>query len=258
MKKIICFDLDGTLAPSKERLDNEMVDLVDQLLEKYYMSVITWWWPDRFQRQIFDYITTDESLLSKFIACPNCGTKMLRYENGQRNKLYSLDFTPEEKKKILDSMNEVMDLLNLRPEKTRWDIVEDRWSQITFSALWQNAPLQEKQFWDPDFQKRNVIKAELEKRIPEFSINSGWTTSIDITMKWVDKAFAIKKIMEYNPFKLEDILFIWDAIFPGWNDYPPFIIWTDSIKTDWVSHTKDIIKNLIENDDLDDKLLYRE
>ena len=43
---------------------------------------------------------------------------MLRYENGQWNKLYSLDFTPAEKKKILDSMNEVMDLLNLRPEKT--------------------------------------------------------------------------------------------------------------------------------------------
>ena len=258
MKKIICFDLDGTLAPSKERLDDGMVELVNQLLEKYYMSVITWWWPDRFQRQIFDYITTDEKLLNKFIACPNCGTKMLRFENGEWNKLYSLDFTPEEKKKILDSMNEVMDLLSLRPEKTRWDIVEDRWSQITFSALWQNAPLQEKQYWDPDFKKRNVIKAELEKRIPEFSINSGWTTSIDITMKWVDKAFAIKKIMEKNPFKLEDILFIWDAVFPWWNDYPPFTIWTDCIKTNWVEHTKEIIKMLIENENLDNTLLYKE
>ncbi len=258
MKKIICFDLDGTLAPSKERLDDEMVELVNQLLEKYHMSVITWWWPDRFQRQIFDHITTDENLLKKFIACPNCGTKMLRYENWERHKLYSLDFTPDEKKKILDSMNEVMDLLNLRPEKTRWDIVEDRWSQITFSALWQHAPLQEKQYRDPDFKKRNVIKAELEKRIPEFSINSWWTTSIDITMKWVDKAFAIKKIMENNPFNLEDILFIWDAIFPGGNDYPPFTIWTDCIKTNWVEHTKEIIKNLIENDDLDETLLYKE
>ena len=258
MKKIICFDLDGTLAPSKERLDDEMVDLVNQLLEKYYMSVITWWWPDRFQRQIFDYITTDEKLLNKFIACPNCGTKMLRFENWEWNKLYSLDFTPKEKKKILDSMNEVMDLLNLRPEKTWWEIVEDRWSQITFSALWQQAPLQEKQFWDPDFKKRNIIKAELEKRIPEFSINSGWTTSIDITMKWVDKAFAIRKIMENNPFELEDILFIWDAIFPWWNDYPRFTIWTDCIKTNWVDHTKEVIKNLIENDDLDESLLYRE
>ncbi len=258
MKKIICFDLDGTLAPSKERLDDEMVVLVNQLLEKYYMSVITWWWPDRFQRQIFDYITKDEDLLKKFIACPNCGTKMLRYENWNWTQLYSLDFTPEEKKKILDSMNEVMDLLNLRPEKTWWDIVEDRWSQITFSALWQNAPLQEKQFWDPDFKKRNIIKSELEKRIPDFSINSGGSTSIDITMKWVDKAFAIKKIIENNPFNMEDILFIWDAIFPWWNDYPPFTIWTDSIKTNWVSHTKEIIKNLVENDDLDENLLYRE
>jgi hypothetical protein len=44
---------------------------------------------------------------------------MLRYGNRERHKLYSLDFTPEEKKKILDSMNEVMDLLNLKPEKTR-------------------------------------------------------------------------------------------------------------------------------------------
>jgi hydroxymethylpyrimidine pyrophosphatase-like HAD family hydrolase len=41
MKKIICFDLDGTLAPSKERLDDEMAELVSKLLEKYYMSVIT-------------------------------------------------------------------------------------------------------------------------------------------------------------------------------------------------------------------------
>jgi len=250
--------LDGTLAPSKERLDDEMVDLVNQLLEKYYMSVITWWWPDRFQRQIFDHITADEDLLSKFIACPNCGTKMLRYENGQRNKLYSLDFSEEEKEKILNSMNEVMDLLNLIPEKTRWDIVEDRWSQVTFSALWQNAPLEEKIVWDPDFKKRRIIKAELEKRIPEFSINAWWSTSIDITMKWVDKAFAIKKIMEYNPFKMEDILFIWDAIFPWGNDYPPFTVWADCIKTMGVEHTKEIIKNLIESDDLDESLLYNE
>ena len=258
MKKIICFDLDGTLAPSKERLDDGMVELFNQLLEKYYMSVITWWWPDRFQRQIFDYITTDESLLSKFIACPNCGTKMFRYKNWKWNNLYSLDFTPEEKKKILDSMNEVMSLLDFIPKKTRGDIVDDRWSQITFSALWQKAPLSERLAWDQDFKKRIIIKTELEKRIPEFSINCWWSTSVDVTMKWVDKAFAIKKIMENNPFKLEDILFIWDAVFPWWNDYPPFTIWTDCIRTNWVEHTKEIIKILIENENLDQNLLYSE
>ena len=257
-KKIICFDLDGTLAPSKQRIDDEMAELLNKLLEKYYVSVITWWWEDRFQRQIFDYITKDERLLSKFIACPNCWTKMCKFDGWHRQRMYSLDFTQEEKKEIIDSMNEVMDLLNLRPEKTRWDIIEDRWSQITFSALWQNAPLEEKSQRDPDFKKRNVMKAELEKRIPDFSINSWGSTSIDVTMKWVDKAFAIKKIIENYPFMLEDIIFVWDAVFPWWNDYPPFIIWTDCVKINGVEHTKKVIKSFIEDENIDENLLYKE
>ena len=155
-------------------------------------------------------------------------------------------------------MDEVLDLLDLRPEKTWWELVEDRWSQITFSALGQEAPLEEKSVRDPDFKKRNVIKMELEKRIPNFSINSGWATSIDITMKWVDKAFWIRKIVENFPFELDDILFIWDAVFPGGNDYPPFTIWVDSIKTDGVEHTKKIIRRLIEDDGIDEGWLYVE
>ena len=257
-KKIICFDLDGTLAPSKQRIDDEMAELINQLLEKYHVSVITWGWEDRFQKQIFDYITTDENLLNKFIPCPTCGTKMYKFEDGEWNKLYSLDFSDEEKQSILESMDEVLDLLDLRPEKTWWELVEDRWSQITFSALGQQAPVEEKSVRDPDFKKRNVIKMELEKRIPNFSINSGWATSIDITMKWVDKSFWIRKIMENFPIEMDEILFIGDAVFPGWNDYPPFTIWVDSIKTDWVEHTKEIIRKLIEDEGVDDEWLYGE
>ena len=169
-----------------------------------------------------------------------------------------INFSHEEKKEITDSINEVIDLLNMRPEKTRWDIIEDRWSQITFSALWQSAPLEEKSVRDPDFKKRSIIKFELEKRIPKFSINIWGTTSVDITIKWADKAFAIKKIMENYPFKIEDIIFIWDTVFPWWNDYPPFIIWTDCIKVDSVEHTKQLIKSFIDNNGIDENLLYNE
>ena len=257
-KKIICFDLDGTLAPSKERIDDEMAELINKLLENYQVSVITWWWEDRFKKQIFDYISDNDDLLKNFIPCPTCGTKMFKYENGEWKKLYSLDFSQDEKELILKSMDEVMDFLSLRPEKVRWDIVEDRWSQITFSALWQQAPLEEKKDWDPDFKKRKVIQAELEKRIPNFSINSWWSTSIDITMKWVDKAFGVRKLIEHFPVNLDEILFIWDAVFPGWNDYPPFTIWVDSVKINDVNHTKAVIRKLIENWDLDDDRLYTE
>lgn len=257
-KKIICFDLDGTLAPSKQRIDDEMAGLINSLIKKYYIAIVTWWWEDRFQRQIFDHITTDESLLSKIIICPDCGTKMCKFEKWSWYRVYSLDFSQEEKKKIIDNLNEVINLLNLRPKKVWWDIIQDRWSQITFSALGKNAPLGKKLHRDPDFKKRNIVRAELEKRIPDFSINCWGSISIDITMKWVDKAFAIKKIMEKYIFKQEDVLFIWDAIFPWWNDYPPFIIWIDCIKVGDVEDTKQIIRHLIKYSAIDEKLLYSE
>ena len=257
-KKAICFDLDGTLAPSKQKIDREMAKLINRLLEKYYVAVITWWWRERFKLQFFDRITNDEDLLSKFIPCPNCGARMYKFMDWYWNKLYSIEIPENDKQIILTWMNKVLDALNLRPEKTWWDLIEDRWSQITFSALGQEAPLEAKIVRDPNFEKRKVIQAELEKRIPKFSINSWWSTSIDITMKWVDKAFWVKKLMENFPFELDDVLFIWDAVFPGWNDYPPFTIGVDSIKTDGVEHTKKIIRGLIEDEEMEDEWLYRE
>jgi hypothetical protein len=64
--------------------------------------------------------------------------------------------------------------------------IEDRGSQITFSALGQQAPLEEKKRWDPDFTKRKKIKAVLENLIPEFSVHLGGTTSVDVTKPGID------------------------------------------------------------------------
>src|ERR1035438_5396373 len=60
------------------------------------------------------------------------------------------------------------------------EVIEDRFSQITFSALGQQAPLEEKDKWDPDYAKRKKIKAILDAYIPEFSVRLGSSTSIDI------------------------------------------------------------------------------
>ena len=42
----------------------------------------------------------------------------------------------------------------LKVEKVWGEVIEDRGSQITFSALGQQAPLEEKDAWDPDYAKR--------------------------------------------------------------------------------------------------------
>lgn len=99
-------------------------------------------------------------------------------------------------------------------------VVEDRGSQITFSALGQQAPLEEKSKWDSDFTRRKKIKAILDTYIPEFSIRIGGTTSIDVTKPGIDKAYGIGKLRDIFGIPLKEMIFIGNALFAGGNDYP--------------------------------------
>ena len=73
--------------------------------------------------------------------------------------LYSEDFTDAEKQKIIGSLKKAMESSDCKVEKVWGEVIEDRGSQITFSALGQQAPLEEKKKWDPDFAKRKKMKA---------------------------------------------------------------------------------------------------
>jgi HAD superfamily hydrolase (TIGR01484 family) len=97
-------------------------------------------------------------------------------------------------------------------------LIEDRGSQITLSCLGQRAPIEAKQSWDPEQEKRKKMVTQLKKEIPKFEIRIGGTTSIDITKKGLDKAYAIGKIEELLKVKDDDIIFVGDALYPGGND----------------------------------------
>ena len=182
MKKLIVFDLDGTLAESKSSLDAEMAALLKSLLAIVKVAVISGGnWP-QFEKQVLANLPHDE-LLKNLSLLPTCGTKFYRYETGWK-LLYSEDFTAEEKEKIIRSLKQAMESLDSRPGKTWGEVIEDRGSQITFSALGQQAPIEEKKTWDPDFAKRRKMKVVLDQLIPEFSVRLGGTTSIDVTKPW--------------------------------------------------------------------------
>jgi hydroxymethylpyrimidine pyrophosphatase-like HAD family hydrolase len=86
--------------------------------------------------------------------------------------------------------------------------------------LGQQAPLAEKEEWDPDFAKRKKITAILETLIPEFSIRIGGATSIDVTKPGIDKAYGIGKLRDTLHLSIKEMIYIGDALFPGGNDYP--------------------------------------
>jgi hydroxymethylpyrimidine pyrophosphatase-like HAD family hydrolase len=133
MKSLIVFDLDGTLAESKSSIDGEMASLLDSLLTLVKLSVISGGaWP-QFEQQVVVQLRRDDWLRNLSLL-PTCGTKFYRY--GERwELLYSEDFTVAEKKTIIDSLQQAIASADCKVDKVWGEVIEDRGSQITFSAL---------------------------------------------------------------------------------------------------------------------------
>jgi phosphomannomutase len=192
MKKLVVFDLDGTLAQSKSSLDAEMATLLNKLLGVTKVAVISGGnWP-QFQKQVLSHLASDKRL-NNLLLLPTCGTQFYRYET-EWKKIYAEDITGEQKTKIITSLKKAIEQSSQQPKKVWGEVIEDRGSQITFSALGQEAPLEEKMKWDPDFTKRKKIKAFLDTLIPEFSVRLGGSTSTDVTKPGIDKAYGIRKL----------------------------------------------------------------
>ena len=219
MKKLIIFDLDGTLAESKSPVDAEMAFLLIRLLAVVKVAVISGGaWP-QFEKQVLSHLPHDDRL-TRLSLLPTCGTRFYRWDAAAWTLLYTEDFTGDEKKAIVDALNKALEASGLRPKKHWGEQIEDRGSQITFSALGQDAPLNEKKAWDPDFAKRKRIADISAPLILDFSTHLGGSTSIDVTKPGIDKAYGIRKLHETLGIAIKDMIFVGDALFPGGNDYP--------------------------------------
>ena len=243
MKKLIVFDLDGTLAESKSSIDAEMATLLDRLLGVVKVSIISGGAWAQFEKQVLAHLTHAESLKNLFLL-PTCGTKFYKYDSDWK-LLYSEDFTDKEKQKIIGALKKAMESPGCQVEKIWGEVIEDRGSQITFSALGQQAPLDEKKKWDPDFTKRKGMKLVLDKLIPEFSVRLGGATSVDITKHGIDKAYGIRKLRDVLGIAIPDMIFVGDAVFPGGNDYPAKEAGALSIEVKDPHETKRVIEAII-------------
>jgi phosphomannomutase len=243
MKKLIVFDLDGTLAESKSSLDTEMSALLHDLLGIVKAAVISGGDWSQFEKQLLSNLPHDEHLVNLSLL-PTCGTKFFQYA-GDWKKIYSEDFTADEKEKIVSSLKKALGEAGFKVEKVWGEVIEDRGSQITYSALGQQAPLEEKSKWDPDFAKRKNIKAILDTFIPEFSVRLGGATSIDVTKPGIDKAYGIRKLRDLLGISLKEMIFIGDALFPGGNDYPAEEAGVVSIPVRGPNETKRVTEAII-------------
>jgi phosphomannomutase len=244
MKDLIAFDLDGTLAESKQPLEPAMGEALADLLGVAHVAVISGGdWP-QFDKQVASRLP-QRADRSRLWLMPTTGTKLYVYRGDAWETVYAELFDADQRDRILAAFDAALEATGFTPEETWGERIEDRGSQITFSALGQQAPIHAKEIWDPDFAKRRIIQADLRRRLPGLSINMGGATSIDITREGVDKGYGLKKLHEASGIALEAMLFIGDAIFPGGNDYPAKELGLDTVRVRDPQETRAVIEAIV-------------
>ncbi len=245
MKKLIAFDLDGTLADSKSPADDRMLSVFAELLDKFQVCVISGGKFEQFQKQLLGRLKATPAQLERLHIMPTSGTTYYKYDQVKQDwqQVYAENFTEAEKNKIINALNKGFDALGYRAEKTYGETIEDRGSQVTFSVLGQDIVDELgkeghrlKEEWDPDNKKKLELLDYICPLIPEFEVRAGGMTSIDVTKKGIDKAYGIKKLIELLGIPKHDILFIGDRLQEGGNDYPVKAFGVDSIE---ISHWRE-------------------
>ena len=254
MKKLIAFDLDGTLAPSKSTLDARMATILNALLEKFEVCIISGAKYELIQHQVLTQLTSDPELLAKLHLMPTSGTRYYNFDTATQdwNLVYANDFTAEQKQKIIAALAEGFKESGFKSETVYGEIIEDRESQITLSTLGQdivaqlgNEGVRIKEEWDPDNAKKMAIRALVAPKIPEFEVRSAGVTSIDVTMPGVDKAYGMKRLMEETGIAQDDILFFGDRMQEGGNDYPVQAMGIDSIEIHNWQNTAQVLNGIL-------------
>lgn len=235
MKKVISFDLDDTLAITKSAISPRMAAQLARLLETYDVCVITGGTFEQIRKQVIDRLEVAPELLSKFHAMPTCGTRYYRFDavTNEWAMQYANDLSDEQKAQIMTALEETAKEMGIWCDNPAGEIIEDRHSQITMSALGQQATPEDKYAWAEQYKDiRPVYRDKVAAKLPGLEVRIGGTTSTDITLPGIDKAYGIGKLMELNGWTKDEVLFFGDKLEEGGNDYPVKAMGIDSIAVD--------------------------
>ena len=240
----LIFDLDGTLAPSKEKPSDSMLAVLCEALKYFKIAVISGASFEQFQKQLVAHLPCTD--LSNLLLAPTNGSAIYIFSNNEWVCLEKSVLEESDKKEIFDVVKNTMDKFQIPFDDTYGTQIEDRKTQITFSGLGSRAPISIKANWDKDASKRLEMANYIKEQLPEFEVRVGGMTSIDITAKGFDKATAIIKIEKYLNLNTDEILFMGDALFPGGNDEPAKSTGVDTLQVSVPEDTEKKILDLIE------------
>lgn len=247
-KKLIVLDLDGTLTDSKAPIEADMAKLLAGLIKLKKVAIISGAGYPQFEDLLLKHLPADQVNFDNLYLLPTSGTKMYAWR-GSWFLEYSEELTRREKERIIEALTHALKDCNFeKPAETFGHLVEDRGSQITFSALGQNAPAGLKFAWDPTREKRQKLADKIHELLPDYDARVGGASSVDITRRGVNKGYGIRKLETYLRLRPEELLFVGDALFFGGNDYPVKAAGIDCIHVKGPVETRMLIRSWTELD----------
>jgi HAD superfamily hydrolase (TIGR01484 family) len=245
--KLIIFDLDGTLAESKQPLTSEMADLLAKLLAHMPVGIISGGALSQFLKQVVGQLPSDANLSNLYLL-PTSGAALYEYRNDDWQKVYEERLSEKDKDVIEKAVQEGAEetgVINFS-DKAWGERIEYRGGQVSFSALGQQAPVALKKEWDPTHSKRRTLQEAIQKLLPpRFTAAIGGMTTIDVTKTGVDKAYGVHQLCERLKIKEPDALYVGDELSAGGNDEAVF---KTEVKTEGVANplqTEKLIKLLL-------------
>lgn len=254
-KKLVVFDMDGTLTPSKSVADREMIGLLLRLLEEKDVAVIGGGRYSLFRKQILGRLPRRDARLRNLFLFPTTANAFYRYQGSWKN-IYALRLSRREKGRIRVAFRAVLKEVGYkRPRKVYGVVLEDRETQMSFSPLGQDvvARLGKKGIrLKEEWKRRNdplrfKVARLLAKRLPELEVRVGGLTTIDVTRKGIDKAYGIRQIAKYLKVPIGKMVFVGDALYRGGNDHAARRTGVQCIAVRGPADTKKIIRKILLN-----------
>lgn len=207
MKRLICFDLDGTLTQHRSPLGEENRAVLDMLQEKYKVIMVGAGAAARIYKQMMEY---------PIDIIANYGMEESKMIDGKFTIVRQITTTPD-KAYFLEKATYLREKYGYTDYKG--DNVEfHATGMVTFPLLGTNADIADKVAFDPTREKRKVLYPEVLDLFPEYTVYIGGSSSFDFTEKKYNKYDAIMAYAKENGYTKEEILYVGDDFGEGGGD----------------------------------------
>jgi len=197
------FDIDGTLTPSRLKIDSEFETFFLEWMEGKEIYLVTGSDKDKTIEQVGEKIWTKATRVYQ-----SCGNAV--YENGELIRQIDFDLG-KDLKKLLEQFLEVSEW------EDRYDIhIEKRIGLINFSTIGRTCTQEAREkyaTWDKVSGERILFCKLIEDRYPHLEATVGGQISIDIYPKGKNKGQILDELEG-------SVSFFGDRCAPGGNDYP--------------------------------------